>query len=156
METVVQGQAELITRLQALPYVLQAKSAKKAGMAGATIILTDMQYRIPVKTGYALSKLMIKDDSGTGNEVRMLIGPDKKAAWRLRFIEFGVKPHEILAKHSRVMVDRNGIVYGTRVHHPGFAEKPFMRPALDEKGPAAVAAIWEVLATTLDEENAVV
>ena len=47
-------------------------------------------------------------------------------------IEFGTRPHDIVAVNKKVLADRSmNIIFGKIVHHPGNAPMPFMEPALE-------------------------
>lgn len=71
--------------------------------------------------------------------------------WPLAHLfEFGVDPHEISAKDSKILSNINNPageeieVFGASVTHPGIEAQPFMRPAYDsEKSPALQVFISE-------------
>lgn len=60
------------------------------------------------------------------------IGPDKEH-WYYQFIETGVSAHEMSGKSSPVLafMGRGGVVITKLVRHPGFAARPFLRPAMN-------------------------
>lgn len=89
------------------------------------------------------------------------------AAFYARWVEFGTKPHMItvaqplgrmtrrgwkpfsIRTHNR-MLHRGSLVIGQNfvgpvVMHPGAVPNPFMRPALDNKGGAAIQAIADYI-----------
>src|SRR5690606_762242 len=70
------------------------------------------------------------------------------------WMEYGVAPHLLSGddadkasqktKGAKVMKIGEEFVSGP-LHHPGFAPKPFLRPAVDTKGVEAVQAIGDFL-----------
>jgi hypothetical protein len=67
-------------------------------------------------------------DGGLRGEV----GQDSSMAPYGRSVEYGSKPHVIIATRRRVLADRRkGIVFGRIVMHPGFRGKAFMSPAYE-------------------------
>jgi hypothetical protein len=71
-----------------------------------------------------------------------------KHAFVGNFLEYGVKPHEIEPKRKGGLKLAEDVVRGA-VHHPGFGEMPFMRPALDTKGAEAVAEMGSYVRSRL-------
>lgn len=52
------------------------------------------------------------------------------------FVEEGTKPHLIRIKDKRALADkREGIIFGTQVHHPGTQPNPYMKRALEKSTP---------------------
>lgn len=58
-------------------------------------------------------------------------------------IELGTKPHEIEARRAKALTIKGG--FARRVHHPGTAAKPFMKPAADAEMPKLVRNITEAV-----------
>lgn len=47
-------------------------------------------------------------------------------------IEYGTKPHDIVPKNKQALFWKGALNPYKRVHHPGSAARPFMRPALED------------------------
>jgi len=51
-------------------------------------------------------------------------------------IEYGTKPHLIIAKNAKVLANkRTGQFFGKTVHHPGTRPYPMLRPAITHQVP---------------------
>lgn len=111
------------------------------------------------------------------NEVYAVIGPDK-AHWYYRFAEYGVKDHGVekrkrtrkeinlrlksprserrairrafSGKRPAMVFEINGKLIFTRKVR-GRAAKPFLRPAFDSNGNAAIGAVGNVLAQEIEQ-----
>ena len=71
------------------------------------------------------------------------VGPDKEH-WHYTILERGARPHTI--RGNPLAFDIGGEPVFTRiVHHPGFAARPFLRPAFDEKHQDAAEKIGKTL-----------
>jgi HK97 gp10 family phage protein len=79
--------------------------------------------------------------------------PRKK--WFYMFFETGVQPHEISPKDRQALKLAGGDIVARVLHHPGMAARPFLRPALDNRGDEAVkavaAALWKKVDKLLDK-----
>lgn len=78
------------------------------------------------------------------------IGPDAKH-WYYRFFEFGATPHDIHPHGGKVLalMGDEGLHFAAHAERTGgVKKKPFLRPAVDEEGGAAINA----MAFVLDEE----
>ena len=126
------------------------KVLTKGVRAGMNVIRKDARARVPNHEhgGVQLHKEIktrISRRERTG--IRGVIFVSKKAWWA-RFIEFGTVAHRIRPKGKKVLAG-DGQVFGTEVAHPGQRQAPFLRPSLDVKGQAAIAAmgrkIWAEL-----------
>jgi HK97 gp10 family phage protein len=109
----------------------------------ANFLLTEMEIRVPVKTGQLRESLGVRVEAN-----RVLIGPTAKYA---PYVEFGTQPHVIKAKNAQALVFKVGgkTVFARQVNHPGTKARPFVRPAfeawVESVGPAIAAANVEVL-----------
>jgi HK97 gp10 family phage protein len=135
----------LAVGFQKLEGELSLSQLKKIARKAAEIIKADMKQRAPRDEGKLAESIMtsVKSDS-TIDQVVVDVGPSKKTSWRAHFLEFGVRPHLLKTKTARVMVNRaTGEVFGATANHPGFPAKPFIRPAIDEKGDDAAKLFAE-------------
>lgn len=146
----LKGFDELERNLKRLSNVAAGKVLTKGVRAGMSVIRKDMRNRVPnlEHAGVQLHreiKTRISKRERFG--IRGVIFVSKKAWWA-RFREFGTAAHSIRVKDSNVLAGE-GKVFGTEVTHPGVRQQPFFRPAFDERGPAAMAAmgrkIWSEL-----------
>ncbi len=96
-----------------------------AAAAGAKVVRDEAERLAPKRPGGGKGARGIRFERGklTRTSVVMKIGYDKKTAWYLRFQELGTKFH---------------------------AAQPHLRPALDGKRPAAMAAIGRILKLGID------
>lgn len=96
-------------------------------------------------------------------------GLKRGQAWYAHLVEFGTRPHYILADRGSGRDPRSlntinrairkgmlkiGQVFRKAVVHPGAKAKPFMRPAFDNKAQAAVEAISEFIRARLEKFRA--
>lgn len=118
----------LTAQLRGLEQAMSESTLRQAAVAGARIILDEMELRIPVRTGKGKSSLLIaydKEVSVTG-QIASYIVTWSKEAYYLRFVEFG---------RSKM------------------AAKPFMRPAFEAKKNAAADAVRQVIDEKLKAAN---
>ena len=131
----------------------QVKGACKwAALAGADVLAAAMDERAPEPGGI---RTKLKRVRKTKTEV--WIGPSKRK-WAWRFYETGAQPHEI--KGAPLVFEGDVGIVVTRLipQHPGIAARPFMRPAVDTAGMAAVGAaaaiFWSLLGAGDGSEEA--
>lgn len=109
----------------------------------ANFLLTEMEIRVPVKTGQLRESLGVRVETN-----RVIVGPSAKYA---PYVEFGTKPHEIRAKNAGALAFKVGgnTVIVKKVNHPGTKARPFVRPAFEawreSLGPAVAEANVKVL-----------
>lgn len=101
-----------------------------------------------VKTGELIAGLKVKT-SARGGRVTASVVSTGKHAYIAKWIEYGVRPHAIVAKAGGWLSFLG--VFVRAVHHPGFAGRPFLRPALDRSGGAAVVAAGEYMKARLEK-----
>lgn len=138
----IEGVEELVAALSALADRASGV-LMEAVLAGAQVIADEANLNAPgphVETAV--------DAIGPGS-VSVAIGPDK-AHWYYLFAETGAQPHEIEARRKQILTgfgwsgdaaifDAAGM--GGVVDHPGIVAQPFLRPAVDNKGQAAIDAL---------------
>jgi HK97 gp10 family phage protein len=150
--------------LKELEKAVRKEIIEAALMAGGKIIHAAAESRAPGKLelrivgGRSLRKRV--DGRLTAivkaNGKFCVIGPDKKH-WHYRFFEFGATKHDIKPKNKSAIAfeGRNGlIVTGSATATGGVRMRPFMRPAVDENKDAAVVAMGNVLANSIEKAAA--
>lgn len=85
----------------------------------------------------------------TIGEATVAIGPDQEHFY-YRFFETGAAGHEI-AGSPLAFEGSAGLIVTASVAHPGMAAKPFLRPALDEKGDDARDALGAALRVEIEK-----
>ena len=83
----------------------------------------------------------------TANAVEVSVGPSKKA-WFAHFVEFGTRAHPVKPRARQAL--QIGDRFRARASHPGTTERPFLRPAVDQRQAEAQDAMGKK-ATTLIE-----
>lgn len=130
MEFKVEGLASLDRMLKDLPGNLDDIVKGDALRAGGKVIAEDAKARVPVDTGELRDSIVVRKATkkqrrrGTGEVV---IGFKKPASRRAHLVEFG-----------------------TVTSHP----RPFMRPAIDAKSPAAFAAVRDAVKDGVEKMEA--
>lgn len=87
----------------------------------------------------AFRKAPVNKQSGGGNlrqsiktYIQPLKGEVRAEAKYAAAVEFGSRPHTIVAKNSKVLANkRTGQFFGKRVNHPGTRAQPFLFPAVE-------------------------
>ena len=123
----ITGLKELDAALRALPDAMQAGPVREGLKAGAEVLRQSMAHRAPRDpdvSGVTLAEEMVAEVkvSTKRDTAEARIGPSKRA-WYGRFQEFGTEHH---------------------------AAQPFMRPALDQDGQLAIAALAQAMAAGLE------
>jgi hypothetical protein len=88
-----------------------------------------------VDTGELMAGLKVGTRS-RGGVVTSYVKTTGPHAYLAKWVEYGVKAHNIAAKLNGWLSFAN--VFVKEVAHPGVKPRPFMRPALDRSGTAAV------------------
>lgn len=88
----------------------------------------------------------------TADEVLIEIGVPKEKYFYAIF-ETGADKHAIGPHKKQTMYfeGKDGDMFSKAVKHPGFASRPFLRPAFDEQQDAAQAAVKTRLAKAIEE-----
>lgn len=174
-ETTVQirGLDEIARRISELPEKLRRKHYRKALKDGSEIVRSEAERSVsrivrkrPIKDDFLLF-LRGPDIRGKGGRLRdnvitkvsvgnkedragmkdidayARVGLNYKKVHHGHLVEFGTKPHWIKIKLRGRTI---------RLHHPGSAAQPFMRPAFDNKGNEAVDTMITQLAEAVEKE----
>jgi len=170
----MKGLKETMEFLEAFPKRIQNGAVRSALTAAARPVRDQARVNAPRETGKLAKSIKtgsprINQDGTVSIKVR-LTGEHSFLGW---FHEYGVRPHFISAgdsgKSPRVLTKaaRNGsssdvatgalkigdtYVTGT-VLHPGFAARPFLRPALDMKAQEAISAFGDRLRSYLKDKT---
>ena len=162
--TIVGGK-ELAEFLKSLPKKLETNIMRAALRAGASVIAKEAKNNLSVqKTGALKASIRTSSRSQKGTVFayaraggRRGAANKDKSAFYAAFIEFGSAAHAIVPKNKPYLVftARDGRLVRTKFipRHPGFSAKPFMRPAFDSKGEAAVAAVSKKIRERLTKEG---
>jgi HK97 gp10 family phage protein len=144
------------------PLLVQQNAAKRAMRQGANVLRDEARLRAPKRSG-KLAASIKTSVSMRGMLVVAKVRLRGEHAYLGRFIEYGVAAHFISAgakKGGTIRVSGGGeheamklgsdYVTGT-ILHPGFAPRPFMRPALEAKGTEAAEAVRQSLVDWLGQ-----
>ena len=175
-ERTIIGGRQLLDALQQLPVKIERNVMRAALRAGANVIRNEARDNVPVRLGALRKSIRVSTGSKNGR-VWATIKAGSKEAYYWRWVEFGTKPHLIkvqedekpinsrltakrgqLTRVSMRTINRNALKIGSNfvgptVSHPGAQPHPFMRPALDAKGNAAVDAVVAKIAERLMKEH---
>lgn len=151
----VTGLKELNDFLQTLPTRIEKNVLRGSLRAGAKQeLLPEVQANLmaagAVKTGELIAGLKVKTNA-RGGKVTASVVAGGKHGYLARWIEYGVKPHNIVAKAGGWLAFSG--IFAKAIHHPGFAARPFLRPALDRSGGAAVVAAAEYMRHRLESKH---
>lgn len=169
----LRGGPALLANMRAQPKRIATNVARGGLRAGAVVIQKEVQRLAPYESG--LTRASIKVYTSTrGNVIRAVITTRGPHSFLAPMLEFGVDPHFISVSDAdrgvtrtrrgirstsirqinhmaaRGSLEINGKFVGPSVHHPGFGEKPFFRPALDTKRKDAVTAIGAYIGRRLN------
>ena len=158
----LKGGKDLAAFLDAFPVRLQKNAVRAALTAAARPIRDQARANAPHESG-KLAKAIRTGNPKVNQDgtVSVSIRLKGEHAFLGLFMEFGVAPHLIARTEAgqgkvaiRKAAEGNGVV-ATRamkigdefvsgiIHHPGFGDKPFLRPALDAKAGDAIKAFGE-------------
>lgn len=169
----LKGGKELLSFLDAFPDRLKKNAVRSALSAAAKPVRDQARSNAPRESGKLAKSIKTGspkvEHAGT---VTVKIRLQGEHSFLGHFFEYGVAPHFIRAGDSnlsaRKLTQKLGREGGTAdggamkigdnyvtgaVLHPGFAAKPFMRPALDFKAEEAVNAFGERLRTYLKDKT---
>lgn len=169
----LKGGKEMLDFLNAFPARLQKGAVRSALTAAAKPVRDEARLNAPKETGKLAKSIKtssprVQDDGTVTVKVRLR----GEHSFLGLFHEYGVAPHFISAgdagmsarkltqKGNREGINGDGgaLKIGDRyvsgaVLHPGFAPRPFMRPALDMKAQEAVQAFNDRLGTYLKDRT---
>ena len=153
----VKGLKELNAALQTIAPRLERNVLRGALRAGAKdAILPEAKVQLAangsVKTGELQRGLKVST-GGKGGRVIANVKVTGKHAHVAPWLEYGVAAHTITAKKSGWL--SFGGLFAKSVEHPGFAAKPFMRPALDGKATEAVVKAAEYMKKRLATKHGI-
>lgn len=155
----IHGLRELEKKLNALPERIEKNVVRGALRAGARVIANEAKALVPVEDGTLKKSIRVsaRVDRQAG-QVRSKITAGNKEAFYAHMVEFGTAAHMIAPKQTAepkkaiaFEVNGEGVVV-SHASHPGAKEKPFMRPALDNKATAAVEAFAEYAGKRIEAE----
>ena len=163
-EVNIVGGADLAAFLKMLPKKLETNIMRAALRAGASVIAKEAKNNLSVhKTGALKKSIRTSSHSQQGTVFAYAraggnrSGASKdKSAFYSAFIEYGSAAHIITPKKGKLLkftAKDGSSVTTSKVSHPGFSAKPFMRPAFDAKGPEAVAAVAQKIRERLSQEG---
>jgi HK97 gp10 family phage protein len=135
----IRGGRELDAFLQTLSAKVEKNIMRSALRQGANVFRDDVRANIDAQglrdSGDLRRSVKVSTNSKGGTVTSSLRVGNKKAFYA-HMLEFGVQAHST-KKGASVRSGRNP----SANPHPGFAAKPFMRPTLDTKVPAAILAV---------------
>lgn len=157
----VKGLAELAAALQQLPAKVEANLMRAALRAGAKVIAVQARANVHSVSGVLAksvrfgAKLQGRGSGRVSGYVRAGGRGSKaaKAAFYAHMVEFGTARHVIKAPPG-ARLNVRGVFYRS-VEHPGARKHPFMLPAFDAKGAAAVSAVAEYLRRRLASKHGI-
>lgn len=137
------GLAELGSFLQELPEKLRTNVMAAALRAGAAPIQEAAKQGIHSRTGELAEGIKIRSKR-VGTTVIARIVLTGKHAFVGNWLEFtGASAHVIKARHARFLFFDGKVV--SKVENPGFAPKPFLRPALQQHAADAIKTVGDYL-----------
>jgi HK97 gp10 family phage protein len=158
------GLRELEAALRKLPVEFQKDMLKPALEQGGDVLKRGMVQRVPRRSGATSGQIEAHTDVGKTagvTSVGILQGGKTGLAYRLRFIEFGTKAHQVIATaYQRTKRGRRrgqgkkalaGPGFGPRVvvEIPAISAKHPMARTLDEDSPRAITALTKSLYVAL-------
>jgi HK97 gp10 family phage protein len=146
-DTTVKGLAQLQAALDSLPAKIEANIMRGAMRAGAKLVLADAKRSASFadRTGALRDSLRITTSLKRGTvlaAVKAGATAKDKRPFYAGMVEFGTAAHVITAGPGKLLPVYGGV---KSVHHPGARKHPYLRPALDTQGAAAVAAAAEYI-----------
>jgi HK97 gp10 family phage protein len=156
--TAVKGLGDVNSFLSTLPAKLESNILRGALKAGADVFAAEA--RDTVRSHEVRDAISTSSRAEKGL-VSAKVQVKGKGAYLAPWLEHGTDPHFISVddsvsegktvrrintevKHHSLEI--GGHFVGTTVHHPGAQPYPFMRPAVDNKSGAAIAAIGDYIA----------
>lgn len=148
-EVHVKGLAELQTYLDQLAPKIERNILRGALRAGMKVVQPVARANIHSVSGILAAGLKIGSRARGGRVLATLVSRGKHGPLA-HLLEYGVKAHTITAKGKKAL-SFNGLLFQS-VNHPGFAKKPFLRPALDQEATNAVVAAGEYIKQRLNSK----
>lgn len=151
------GLSDLQKVMRTLPEKLERNVMRGALRAGMNVVKPVAQANAARASGLMANGLRVGTRS-KGGKVWSYLRAGGPHGFLARWFEFtGARPHFITARGGDYGVTRVanrlerrgflriGTTFATSVRHPGFAARPFMRPALDSQATSAVVAAAEYM-----------
>lgn len=175
-DEIIKGGRELDAFLQSLPVKVEKNILRSALRAGANEFKSEIKANAPVDDGDLRNSVRVSTRAKSGTVSASVKIGDKKA-WYAHLVEYGTRAHLIKVQESerpinyRLTAKRGKLTYmsmttvnrnvlrigstfvGPTVQHPGARPHPFVRPALDTKAGAAVAATAAKIRERLTKEG---
>tara|TARA_B110000971_G_scaffold121477_1_gene124380 strand:+ start:63 stop:542 length:480 start_codon:yes stop_codon:yes gene_type:complete len=149
----VKGLAELQAVLNKLPAKLEKNIMRSAMRQGANVVMKKARQNIiadgSVETGLMRKGIKTRTKTKRGTIIASVKATGKHA-YLANWIEYGVEPHSI--KKGAKLASGKG---QDGRPHPGFAPKPFLRPALDTEFQAATVAIGNTIKKRLKTKHGI-
>lgn len=156
-----QSYARFKAQLKELARAVRKEIIEEALLAGGQLIYDEADARLgraglvlKIIGGRSLRKKVDPKFAGVvkSNGKFAAIGPDAEH-WYLRFFEFGAKPHDIAGKGKMLKFEgRDGTVFVASAKQTGGVKmRPFLRPAVDNRGADAVRAMGDVLKREIEK-----
>lgn len=154
-DTHIKGLSELNKFLQEFPVKLEKNILRGSLRAGAKKeLLPEVQANLmsagAVRTGELISGLKVGTRS-KGGKVTAYVKAGGKHGYIMKWIEYGVKPHDIVAKAGGWLSFLG--IFAKAVRHPGFKGRGSMRKALDRSGVAAAVVAGEYMRNRLEKSG---
>lgn len=150
--THVKGLDELQKFLDQLPAKMEKNIMRGALRAGANVVKDEAKKNLTqnqsVVTGLIRDGIKVSTRYRRG-KVTAAIKATGDHDYIAHWLEYGVAAHS-LRKKAKL---KSGKYQGTGTLHPGFKEKPFMRPALDGRASAALVAVGEHIKKRLTKQG---
>lgn len=146
----ISGGRQLDDFLKTLSTKVERNIMRSALRQGANAFKDAVKANIPVDSG-ALRRSVRVSTKAKGSRVTASLRVGNKRAWYGHMVEFGTAAHQILPKNAKALAIAGVAVRS--VDHPGAAPRPFMRPAFDSKGAAAVQAVATQIRARLTAEG---
>ena len=129
----------LIDALAAFPAIAQPILEKAIPAALAILAKYTTPATVPVRTGYLVNNW--------GQTLNGLKGSWYPKAAYASYVEFGTRPHTILAVNARVLANQEtGQIFGPAVNHPGTQANPFIERIMAAAQPEITSTFETALA----------
>ncbi|MCW1431401.1 HK97 gp10 family phage protein [Novosphingobium sp. JCM 18896] len=147
------GGAKMHDLLQQLPVEIETKIMRNGLAAGVRVLRDEARAQVADSTATGKLRKSIKTTRDTNRKTGQVIAKVKlkgEHSYLGLWMERGVSPHLITVRDGSgaLKIGRNFV--SGEVMHPGFAAKPFMTPAVDIKGDAAINEVGDYIARYLN------
>lgn len=154
----VKGLADLKRAMAELPAKIEANMMRGAMRAGGKVIAEAAKASVNSVSGELAQSIAVGTRLKGGQAVCTVTagkptksgGKTKRLGWYAHIVEGGAKAHVIKARRGKLLA-----IGVKKVNHPGAKARPFMRPALDTQGLAAVEAVREYLRKRLATKHGI-